>query len=174
MRRGRMLPFIVALAGIAMLAGCASTYGDDDGLSLNVQRSALRGAGDMTATVYLDRADEPDAERVAGIADGLYEFVGTGDLAALPLDVVEDRLCALVPTDYQWLVRQVLAVIVLQDVDVGERIGAANVERIEAFLDGVRTGAIKFRRAEPDAGSEAGVGTAVPGVPLPCTGGRPC
>jgi len=135
---------------LLMVSGC-------QGPTLNEQRSAIRGTGDLAVTVYLDEfSGDVVTERaeMSEVMDDLYEFTQTGDLAFITKDVLIRKLEAMAPDKYKPLVEQALDYIALQHVNV-EKIGAANVQRLLAFFIGAKQGCTQFTITDGKIESEA-------------------
>lgn len=139
-----MKPTITALIFSAVFAaGCASWQ------SLNLQRSGLRSAGDVTVTAYLDHAPadawEAHATEIRAVLERLQAFVADGAVQNLVYPQLVEAVRGLVPADYRSLANLVLDAVqhTSADVDV-DSIGADNVARIRAVLQGVATGLRRY------------------------------
>lgn len=143
---------VVALM-LLVMSGCGTPLG------LNFQRASLRGTSDMSTTAVLEYTPEKEVtkkqEQIKKYAQDLLNFIGTGQVAKLPVNDLERELKKIVPDEFDFLVDGVIGYIVSQTVDVSGAIGEDNVKRIKAGLIGIITGAEKYdlndreKEAEP-------------------------
>lgn len=130
---------ILVLPVVLLLAACAAP-------SLNMQRSLLRGSGDVAATAYLDHNDDVAPRTLVQVAVGVQAFLESGDVSELPLDELKARLAQLIPIRYRAWGEQLLGVIDTQSVDVRGTVGVLNARRLEAFVIGFLRGAEAYER----------------------------
>jgi hypothetical protein len=114
--------------------------------SLNLQRSALRAAGDLAATEYLDLRDEKDVpsvkEDILEITGKLDRFSHDGSIKDLTKGKIAEELSELIPEDYRDFTDLILDFI---DVDVEtDKIGKNNLKRIRAALFGIIAGTNEY------------------------------
>lgn len=134
--------FAVALL---FLVGCTTAP-----TTLNEERSLLRGLGDLGTTVVLDRAvdrNNLDAtkQEITNITQSLINFLDTGDVKNLALSAMKTKLRSLIPTKYQSLLDASLLSMNLNspDIDLNAKVGANNVYRFRALLQGVLNGTLE-------------------------------
>lgn len=127
---------LVLLMGVV---GCntLSDYG-----TMNVQRSGLRGAGDLSVTVMLDQTQAADVEQLkAEITTFLYAvrgFAETGNIATLTRTELITRLLGEVAGQYTpWVHMAINAALTTLDPTVS--IGEAGRKRLIAFVYGSLT-----------------------------------
>lgn len=153
---------VVALA-LACATGCSAIQ------SLNLQRAGLRAGGDVAVSAYLD-AVAPDKvaahhAELDGIVTRLREFLATGAVHTLAFPKVVETVRGLVPATYAGISEGLLATVQHTDADVNvAAIGAENVARLQAFLDGAATGlrAYQVEHRPPPASGGPGAGSAPP------------
>lgn len=132
---------VMIAAGLIVLMGCVSVQ------SLNVQRSALRGAGDAGTTALLERQDEVDADGVAegikNICNDVLFFLDDGNVNLLTKGELRAALLRVVPEESAKFVDDLLSLVSMARVDVGF-VGRRNIRRIKAFVIGVIRGADEY------------------------------
>jgi len=115
---------------------------------MNVQRSGLRGAGDLSVTVMLDQTQAADVEELkAELTTFLYavkEFIETGDVVVLTRTELTTRLLEEVAGQYTpWAHMAINAALTTLDPTVS--IGEAGKKRLTAFVHGSLTAAACYR-----------------------------
>lgn len=136
---------LLIIIGVSILvSGCGTvaTFAD----SLNLQRSALRGSGDVGATAYLDLNNSANPDKMKVSAEQMLKFFQTGDVSVFSLNAIKTKLEAIVSAEYVEWVDIALMIVGSQQLNVGQAIGKDNVKRIIAYLTGISTGATKFER----------------------------
>lgn len=125
----------VGVVAVLVLTGC----------SLNMQLCALRSAGDYTATPILDASgDLPQAKlAMESVAQQALDFLDTGEVASLTRGELKARLLAIVPLKFHGVLRGALEAVSGRHLEVN-RIGARNVLRIRAYLEGILTGCTEY------------------------------
>jgi hypothetical protein len=120
-----------ALVSALLACGCGT---------LNVQRSALRGAGDLSCTAFLDRAPEADvcvvAEETRKIAKGLIDFLDRLPAEGCYPDALFELLRDRAGARGAWLVEGA-RIYCGRRLDRRLTVGPDNVKRIRAYLTGV-------------------------------------
>ena len=138
----RILRAMVAGVLAVGMAGCTVT-----GSSLNIQRSALRGAGDTGTTTMLENQNADEvvdiAAGVTSICNDVKDFLNSGDIIDLTKGELKIQLLEVVPSGSADFVSDILSFVSVANYDV-EKIGSRNVKRIRAFLNGVIEGAQKY------------------------------
>lgn len=129
--RGVLLCFM--LMAWVMLSGCRPP-------GLNVERSALRGGGDLGVTAILDaqpigKVDTVSTEIREGVAAARKLF----DEGTLTLGAFREKIIALFPSDMQRIAATILSAIEGTRVPT-EKLGPANKKRILAALNGADAG----------------------------------
>jgi len=139
------LPLLLALTA----CNAITTFG-----TMNVQRSSLRGAGDLSVTIMLDRIPEAEVGslqvRVMDFLDAVEDLANTGDFAALTRTELVDQLIAKVSPQYtHW----VLAAIdtALAAIPPDAEIGEYNRRRILAFIIGSRAAVVGYNISDREA-----------------------
>jgi hypothetical protein len=135
-----------------LLAGCTPP-------SMNEQRSALRAAGDVFTTIYLDdraAADIPKRKsELKQLSEKLLEFLSDGNAAALTETKLKDGVLKLVPKGYRDMADNLLSSLSKRKAEVKiDKIGQDNIDRLKAFLIGALLGIDKYnmdhRKKEPE------------------------
>jgi len=115
--------------------------------SMNAQRSTLRDAGDIGATIWLDAIDQAKVEKrkqqIEQTCEKVIKFLEGGQVAALTGTVLTSKLVALVPKDWQWVPADILAAVSLQRVQT-VAVGSKNIKRMVAFCRGMKRGAYHY------------------------------
>lgn len=133
---------------LLVLVGCnMPTY-----KSVNAQRSAIRGGGDIAATLSLDAVNtgeqaEAIAKKTEQICIAIDKFLGDGKVADLTIPEITGELRKLIPADYQFLFDMLIAQISGQTVPV-QKIGANNIKRMKALCEGVIIGCNRYSVAD--------------------------
>lgn len=127
--------------------------------SVNVQRSGLRGAGDLAVTVMLDMTAEANVpqlqERIITFLDTVEQFAATGEIALLTRTELTARLLAEVSEKYApWVQGAISAALTY--LDARAPIGEKNQRRILAYVKGSRR-AVALYDIEDRAGTRAKV-----------------
>jgi len=126
---------------VLLFSGCATVS------SLNVQRSALRSAGDLSATLILEtQSAEEIVDQHEAMVDALTrvdQFLSSGECADLPLSHLE-QIKQCIPAKFHGLVDAAIASVQSKQVDP-EKLGQNNVERIRAYLKGSLMGIQEYR-----------------------------
>jgi len=147
-----MRQWLTAMLMLALGSGCAAVQ------SLNLQRSALRSAGDVSVTAVLDQMADDQWEaahaEITDVVQRLQAFMADGAVAELVHPKLVEAVRGLIPAQYKSLGNTLLASIENTGADVNTtKIGADNVARIDAFLTGAATGLHAYRGTHrpPDA-----------------------
>lgn len=131
----------VLFATMVFGTGCVSVQ------SLNVQRSALRGAGDAGTTALLERQDEVDADGVSegikNICNDVLNFLDDGNVNLLTKGELRNALLRVVPEESADFVDDLLSLVSMAKVNVGF-VGKRNIRRIKAFVNGMIRGADEY------------------------------
>lgn len=157
----------LALCGLvlACATGCEAVQ------SLNLQRAGLRAGGDVAVTAYLDAGAldtvAPQRQELDGVVARLHEFLTTGEVQNLAFPALVAAVRRLVPSAYVGISEGLLATVQHTDADVNvAAIGADNVARVQAFLEGAATGLRAYiveHRPPPSVGApEAGTAPVAP------------
>jgi hypothetical protein len=117
--------------------------------SLNIQRSAIRGAADASVTVSLDCTDTADqavaiAKTTAQITAAVDKFLSDGKVGDLTIPEITGKLRELIPPDYQFIFDMLIAQVSGQTVPVG-KIGANNIKRLQAVCSGILEGCASYK-----------------------------
>lgn len=116
--------------------------------SPNFQRALLRASGDNGITLYLDTVDaarlDATQKTLGEVCTAMEKFIDEGNLAVLPLGVIDAQLRLIVPMQYQRWIGTVLAAVSSVNVDVSKAIGNANVRRIRSAIIGIKNGAAEY------------------------------
>ena len=120
--------------------------------SLNAQRSAIRGTGDLGVSLSLDAVSTGDkaeliAKKTKDISIAVKAFLQTGKVSDLTIPEITGELRKLIPPDYVFLYDLLIAQIQGVTVPV-EKIGANNVKRLIAICDGLITGCEQYNKAD--------------------------
>jgi hypothetical protein len=139
---------IVCLVAAFAMTGCIMP----NYKSLNAQRSAIRGTGDISVSLSLDSIENPaTAESVAvdtkNITIAVDKFLQDGKVADLTIPEITGELRKIIPADYQFiydlLIAQISTITVPTDV-----IGANNVKRMRALCAGIIVGCSEYDVAD--------------------------
>jgi len=131
--------FLVIVA--VFLTGCEKP-------SMNMQRSAARGAGDTGITAYLDDRDTNDIDerkaRIIMIVNEVEGFLNEGEIGSLTVDALQKQVNKIVPAEYQDLSDTILEY--LSDFETPtEKIPENVVRNIKEALNGIRTGVYEYK-----------------------------
>lgn len=138
---------LTILFALAFVVGCVPP-------SMNLQRSALRGAGDTAVTVILDSSSDSSYKesltKIKGIAEAILKFLEDGKVANLTRSQIGVEITKLVPAKYKGWADQLLAAAsgTVVDVDKIEKIGVNNIARLKAFLKGTLSGTNEYKEAD--------------------------
>jgi len=120
--------------------------------SMNVQRSALRAAGDLAATgglefVKLDDVDRVQAE-VKLVSKGILNWLKTGQVPNLTQSEINTKLKTLVPDEFAGYFDTVFTALSALNLNVGQKLGDKNLRRIVAAVTGIMTGAESYHKSD--------------------------
>jgi hypothetical protein len=137
------MKIMLTLVTVILFAGCAPP-------SVNLQLSAIRSAGDISATTYLDERDLPNVpariKEIGTFGRKVAEFLGTGNAAGLAETKLKSAVLKLVPAAYQPIADSLIDSMAKRKLNVDvDKIGKANVARIRAFFLGVVTASERYR-----------------------------
>ena len=133
---------ILALSVVALLGmGCRAP-------SMNVQRSGLRGVGDVAATVLLERVPEAAVpvvrEKALEVIAQCDAALSDGVLPGMSLDALKKILDEKVPEQYKPVSDAVLKVVRGIRLPT-EALGENNAKRIRAALVGIKSGVTEYK-----------------------------
>lgn len=128
----RFMGMLLVLMALG-LASCNPT--------MNLQRSGLRGIGDLTAVVYLERHAVANPLEFREACIKVLDYIDTGAISALPLDKVEAELRRIVPARWAGFVPGIIAAASSRHADLATAIGLKNVQRLRAYVMGLVHGA---------------------------------
>jgi hypothetical protein len=122
------------------LAGCAFNP------SLNLQRSALRGSGDLAATGYLDTVSSTSVDvskaNVMAVAGVFVDVLVNDYVSDMDTTTIGNMIKSRIDPRYYFLVDSMLARCV--GVKPSHAIGDTNRKRLLAFAKGVASGAVEY------------------------------
>jgi hypothetical protein len=118
--------------------------------TVNLQLSAIRSAGDISATTYLDERDlsavPKRIDEIGQFSKKVAEFLATGNAAKLAETKLKDLVLKMIPSAYQPIADGLLDSLAKRKLNVDvDKIGEANVARIQAFFLGCLTATEKYR-----------------------------
>jgi len=130
---------IFAVLGV-LATGCK-------GPSMNTQRSALRGTGDVVATVLLERVDAAEvpakqalALKVIAEVEKALDAEGVPELTLEKLQALMDK----VPGEYRPVADAIMKVVRGVKLPT-DKLGSNNIKRIRAALKGLTSGINGYR-----------------------------
>lgn len=148
MMRAIQTIFLGILAAV-FFAGCQE---DGISLSMNQQRSIVRGTTDNALTLYLDNLDEEKAviysERATEIAQQIEDYLNTGSVANLTTGEIQVQVSKLVPDGYGLVLSQILIAVSSFQTDPGSVIGENNIKRLVAACHGIKTCAAEYAASD--------------------------
>ena len=136
---------IILLVFLTGVVGCStlSDYG-----TMNVQRSGLRGAGDLSVTVMLDQTKDADVEQlkaeITTFLAAMNVFITTGNIAVLTRTELTNRIIGSVANQYAPWVSMALNAA-LTTLNPQAPLGGANKYRLAAFVYGSLTATANYR-----------------------------
>lgn len=126
--------------GLGML-GCSAP-------SMNVQRSAARGAGDTGVTVYLDQRNERDVDekkaRLLVIIAEIEKLLDNGSIGNMTINEARKRIADIVPSGYDNVANAILQYLAGHRVPT-DKIPPQVVKNIRAALDGMKRGIDQYK-----------------------------
>jgi len=147
-RNDMKMQFLVATLLCLFSVGCIMpSY-----KSLNAQRSAIRGGGDIGVTVALDSVDtgtqaEDIALKTKDITIAVDKFLQDGKIADLTIPEITGELRKLIPADYQFIFDMLIAQISGITVPT-EKIGVNNVKRLRSLCAGIILGCVEYKASD--------------------------
>ncbi len=124
------------MAVMILATGCNS-----ESVTLNEQRSALRGAADLAGTVAFARTESTaeTVQAVGKIAAEIETFLETGNAISLTTGEICAQLTVRIPANYQLYFATAVAILSSQNVNTSELIPANVMKRLRAAILGVKT-----------------------------------
>ncbi len=141
---------LLVTAILLLTVGCSAP-------SINLQITALRTAGDVSVSIYLDDRSAEDVPRrqkeIKQFVNKIHEFLDTGNVAALSETKLKDGIVKLIPLAYREIGESLLDSLTKRKMDVDlDFLSKANIARIKAFFQGAGNAVdsynLELRKAE--------------------------
>lgn len=130
---------------LALTGGCG--WSNLSVTSMNLQRSGIRTAADMSVTVTLDATPEVDVEKrilkTRAIAISIETFLKTGDFNKTTMDDFINLCRRIVPVDYQYIVDFLMRYTTDVSLPV-DSLGEKNIRRLEDACAGMITACDRY------------------------------
>ena len=136
MRKFGLLPLALLLT---VAVGCQRP-------SLNVERSLLRGSGDVSATLVINIVDNQVEvqKEITTYAIAILKWLDKGEIDKQTAAQVAKDLKKIIPAKYWSLIDMAMGALDNVQADPTALLGVNNLKRLKAFFRGVQTGSIAF------------------------------